>query len=173
MVYLVGSLQEGQDPRLEGGIVGSVALCFLHGGHSGALVPWHRRGSWSRVAGAWQIRVACVGAGLEPEAGWCSLIEYRSQSIPHGHAGVGSEGTDISPWIWKPRTSQPGGLPPWSLHPAHLFCKRGRQMGGWVGGGAVYRIVLHPCKYCLYELCLLSFVSGSSLIKQPITAAFF
>ena len=73
-----------------------MAVCLLHGARGGALVPWHRRGSGSRVEGAWQIRGACVGAGLEPEAGWCSLIEYRSQSIPRGHARVGSEGSDIS-----------------------------------------------------------------------------
>lgn len=33
-------------------------------------------------------------------------------------------------------------------------------------------IVRHPCKHCLYELGLLSFVSGSSLINQQISAAF-
>lgn len=97
-----------------------MAVCLLHGARGGALVPWHRRGSGSRVEGARQIRGACVGAGLEPEAGWCSLIEYRSQSIPRGHARVGSEGSDISLWTWKSRTPQSGALPPWSVHPAHL-----------------------------------------------------
>lgn len=33
-------------------------------------------------------------------------------------------------------------------------------------------VVQRPCKHCLYELGLLSFVSGSSLINQQISAAF-
>lgn len=33
-------------------------------------------------------------------------------------------------------------------------------------------IVRRPCKHCLYELGLLSFVGGSSLINQQISAAF-
>lgn len=33
-------------------------------------------------------------------------------------------------------------------------------------------MVHRPCKHCLYELGLLSFVSGSSLINQQISAAF-
>lgn len=139
--------------------------------------PRGMRRSPSSLAWAWELEgagggtadpVACVGAGLEPEAVWCSLIEYRARSIPRGHARVGREGSEISPWTWKLRTPQPGGPPCGSLHPAHVVCKRGRQL--W---GAGDRISQLPCKYCLYELGFPSFVSGSSLINQQITAAFF
>lgn len=51
------------------------------------------------------------------------------------------------------------------LVPAHVVYKKGREVGN--------KITQRPCKYCLYELGLLSFVSGSLLINQQISAAFF
>lgn len=74
--------------------------------------------------------------------------------------------------LGSPEPPNPEGFLPGPCTQLTWFAK---EEGKWeLGRGrVVYRIALHPCKYCLYELCLLSFVSGSSLIKQPITAAFF
>lgn len=48
--------------------------------------------------GARQIPpVRCVGTGMEPEAVWCSLIEYRPQSVPCGQARMGKEGRGVAP----------------------------------------------------------------------------
>lgn len=139
------------------GVGWEVALCLLHGALEGALASEREWGE-----GMADPR-GCVGTGTEPEAVWCSLIEYRSQSVPCGHARMGRESSS-SPRSGLRSSDPPPEWPPGlSPHPACVVCKKGGEVG------AV--IARRPCKQCLYELGLLSFVSGSSLISQQISAA--
>lgn len=97
-MYFVGSPQQDSNPRLEfGGWRGGGAAwhsAFSTGDLIEPLFPSIRaRVGW----GAQQIPVACFGAGKEPEAVWCSLIEYRSRSVPRGPVRMGREGSDTYP----------------------------------------------------------------------------
>lgn len=90
-MYLVGSPPQGQDLGLEfwGSGGGVWPSAFSMGDLWEPLFPSIRAGVGR---GTRQTPVAFVGAGLEPEAVWCSVIEYRSQSVPCGHARMGREG---------------------------------------------------------------------------------
>lgn len=96
-----------------------MALC---GGLEGTLVSWHW--SWSGVGSPADPPVACVGTGIEPEAVWCSLIEYRPQSVPCGQARMGKEGRVVALLLH---------VQSWKLRPPHLRgfhacpCPRGLQ----------------------------------------------
>ena len=131
--YVVGSPQEGRDPRLEGwGRGGGVwHSAFSTGDAMETWFPGIGVGAGGGGGGT-ADPVACVGAGLEPEAVWCSLIEYRSQSIPRGHARVGREGSEISPWTWKLGTPpNPEGLLAVPCTQPTWFAKEEGNCGGW------------------------------------------
>lgn len=127
-MYLVGSPWQGPNLRLEFGGGGGGVWHFASS--TGDLIEPSFPGIRAWVGrGAQQIPRACVGVGKEPEAVWCSLIEYRSQSVPRGPGRLGREGSGTPPPPPCLGTPQPEGPQGLSQPPAPRVCKKAREVG--------------------------------------------